>query len=74
MPPRTHDLDTLLTLLLPSDGSLATLRRQLESLTRYAVSVRYPDERATKKQAHAALRHAERLRKELRARLGLTSA
>ncbi len=72
MPPRTHDLDTLLTLLLPQDATLKVLRRKLESLTRYAVDIRYPDARATKKQAHAALRHAEDVRREIRARLGLT--
>jgi HEPN domain-containing protein len=71
VPPRTHDLDTLLTFLLPHDAALRNLRRKLESLTRYAVDIRYPDARATKRQAQAALRHAEDVRREIRARLGL---
>lgn len=71
VPPRTHDLDTLLTLLLPQDPALGTLRRRVQLLTRYAVDFRYPDERATKRQAQAALRHAEKVRQELRVRLGL---
>jgi hypothetical protein len=47
------------------------LRRGLRSLTRYAVEFRYPGVRATTQRMQAALRHAERVRRELRARLGL---
>ena len=49
VPPRTHNLDILLSLLVPFDSNLSTLRRKLKSLTRYAVDFRYPDERATKR-------------------------
>jgi hypothetical protein len=60
-----------LSLLLPRDVTLRALRRKLKSLARYAVEIRYPGERATKKQALATLRHAEHVRREIRARLGL---
>ncbi len=69
--PRTHDLEDLLDLLLHHDATLAPLRRSLGSLTRYAVEFRYPGVRATTRRMHAALRQAERVRQELRARLGL---
>lgn len=71
VPPRTHNLADLLELLVPRDGSLRSLRPRANSLTRYAVDFRYPDERATGRQAQAALRHAECVRKEVRHRLGL---
>ena len=69
--PKTHDLEDLLDLLLPHTATLAPLRRALRSLTRYAVDVRYPDVRATTRHMEAALRQAERVRRELRVRLGL---
>ena len=69
--PRTHELNKLLNLLLPHDGTLALLRRGLRSLTRYAVDFRYPGIRATTRRMRAALRHPEHVRTELRARLGL---
>src|SRR5215210_4671542 len=45
--PKTHELNNLLNLLLPHDGTLAGLRRGLRSLTHYAVDYRYPGVRAT---------------------------
>jgi HEPN domain-containing protein len=69
--PRTHKLEDLLRLLLPRDATLKPLRRTLVSLSRYAVDFRYPDENATRREALTALRHAEKVRKELRSRLGL---
>ena len=69
--PGTHELNDLLDLLLPHDPTLAPLRRELRSLTRYAVDIRYPGARATTRRMQAALRQAERVRRELRARLGL---
>ncbi|MCI0640943.1 MAG: HEPN domain-containing protein [Gemmataceae bacterium] len=69
--PKIHDLEELLDLLLPHDASLAPLRRGLASLSRYAVDYRYPGERATTRHMKAALRHAERVRREIRERLGL---
>lgn len=69
--PRTHDLADLLNLLLPYDATLSSLRRSVAGLTKYAVEYRYPGMRATTRQMRSALRIAERVRSELRARLGL---
>ena len=69
--PKTHDLEDLLDLLLPHDLTLAPLRRGLSSLSRYAVEYRYPGVRATGRRTQAALRHADRIRREVRIRLGL---
>jgi len=69
--PRIHDLDDLLDLLLPHDVTLRRLRRGILFLTQFAVVYRYPGKSASKRQAQAALRWAERIRLELRARLGL---
>jgi HEPN domain-containing protein len=61
--PRTHNLLSLLALLPPADQArLRGLRRGLTFLERYAVDVRYPGVRATKRQAGAALRWATRTR------------
>lgn len=67
--PRTHDLATLETILRPHDRSLATLRRALKILTRYAVEYRYPGMNATKRKADAALRHTQKVRAAVRIRL-----
>jgi HEPN domain-containing protein len=71
VPPRIHDLLQLLNLLLPRDATLRTLRRKLAALRNYAVDYRYPGDHASRKQSLAALRHAERVRHEIRTRLGL---
>jgi len=69
--PRTHDLEDLLDLLLPHDSTLAPFRRGLNALTKFAVEYRYPGVRATTNRMKVALRRAERVRSEIRARLGL---
>ena len=69
--PRTHKLIDLLDLLLPHDPTLRTLRRALKSLTKFAVDFRYPGELATTRQLQSASRNAERVRSEIRSRLGL---
>lgn len=69
--PRVHDLGDLLDLLLAHDATLKPLRRGLASLTSYAVEYRYPGMRARTRQMQSALRIAERVRAELRARLQL---
>src|SRR5262249_33436110 len=69
--PKTHRLEHLLLLLLPSDAPLRSLRRTLVSLTRYAVDYRYPDECATNRQATAAFRQAAKVREQIRTQLGL---
>src|SRR5262249_48984608 len=69
--PRTHDMEDLLNFLLPHDATLGPLRRSVASLTKYAVEYRYPGLRATTRQMRSALRIAERVRTDLRRRLGL---
>ena len=69
--PRTHDMEDLLDLLLPHDATLAPLRRRVAGLTKYVVEYRYPGTRATTRQMLSALRIAQRVRREIRARLGL---
>jgi hypothetical protein len=69
--PRSHILNDLLNLLVPHDATLASLRRAAKSLTPYAANFRYPGAWATTRRMEAALRQAQRVRTELRARLGL---
>jgi HEPN domain-containing protein len=69
--PRTHVLTNILAVLVPHHPSLASLRRGLVFLTRFAVETRYPGDNATRRQAQAALRWAGRARAECRKLLGL---
>jgi len=69
--PKTHDLDNLLSLLLPHHSSLRSLRRGLVFLTDFAVDTRYPGNNASKRQAASALRWADRVRTTVRALLGI---
>jgi HEPN domain-containing protein len=71
--PRTHNLVALLRLLLPHYGSLGGLRRGLDFLTRFAVDTRYPGDTATKRQAKAAQRWADKVREPCRLLLGIRS-
>ena len=68
--PRTHELVTLLSLVAPH-YRVAGLMRGLKFLTNFAVEVRYPPERATKRQAAAALRWAGKVRDACCPLLGL---
>jgi HEPN domain-containing protein len=56
--PKIHDLDDLLSLLLPNSPVLRRLRRGLVFLSDFAVETRYPGSHTTKRQAQAALRWA----------------
>jgi HEPN domain-containing protein len=69
--PRTHDLDLLLSRLLPQQPSLASLKRVLNILTQYAVEYRYPGLHASSRQARSAFAHATRVREHARRALGL---
>jgi HEPN domain-containing protein len=69
--PRVHDLEYLLSLLLPNDATLRVVRRGLDGLSRFAVDYRYPGFHANARKAKAALQMAERIRLEVRTRLGL---
>lgn len=69
--PKTHDLGGLLRLLLPHHPMLRSVRRGADFLTQFAVDIRYPGENASKRQATAALRWADRVRAEAPALLGI---
>jgi hypothetical protein len=69
--PKIHELDHVLTLLLPYHASLRGLRRGLVFLTNFAVIIRYPGENTSKRQAKAALRWAERVRSACHTLLGI---
>ena len=69
--PKTHDLGRLRSLLEPHDATLRPFRRGMLFVTTFAVETRYPGENATKRDAASALRWAERIRLEVRRRLGL---
>ena len=70
--PKTHELADILDLLLPSDATLARLRRKADSLTQYAVDYRYPGMMASKRQMEAALCHVDQIRLECRGKLNLS--
>jgi HEPN domain-containing protein len=69
--PKTHDLEDVLALLLPHHPALRTLRRGCRFLTKFAVATRYPGDKASKRQAEAALRWEDRIRTAARTILGL---
>jgi HEPN domain-containing protein len=69
--PKTHDLRTLVNLAMLFDSTVASLRRQVHPLTKYAVEYRYPGFRADRRQSRRALAVAEQVRAEVRRRLGL---
>jgi HEPN domain-containing protein len=69
--PHTHDLDALLTLVLPVEPGWLALRPALVSLTVYAVAYRYPGATADKATARQALKFCRDVRLAARAALGL---
>jgi len=64
--PKTHDLDALFTALRAAHPLLRPFRRGLLFLSDFAVDARYPGKSASKRQALAALRWADRVRKAAR--------
>jgi HEPN domain-containing protein len=69
---KTHDLEKLMSDLQPHHPTVRKLRRGLVFLTSFAVTVRYPGDNATKRQAAAALRWAGKVREACRPLLGIT--
>lgn len=69
--PRTHNLDDLLSLILPHHANLRRLRRGLIFLSDFAVEFRYPGVSARKRQAQAALKWAANVRHTCRDALGV---
>ncbi len=68
---KTHDLPTLLDLLLPVEPLWEGLRQQLAALTDFAVDFRYPGESAEKKEAREAVAICKKIRELARQSLGL---
>jgi HEPN domain-containing protein len=69
--PKIHELDNLLTMLVPHDATLQVVRRGLRGLSRFAVDYRYPGFHADRRKAQTSLRRVGRIRFEVRSRLGL---
>jgi HEPN domain-containing protein/predicted nucleotidyltransferase len=69
--PRTHDPERLRILLVPHHPSLRSLRRGLMFLRRFSVDTRYPGDSASKREAAASLRWADRVRTAARTLLGI---
>lgn len=69
--PKTHDLDKLLSLLLPVEPLWAALLPALLRLNDFAVEFRYPGRAATTQDVKAARRDASAVRKEVRSSLGV---
>jgi len=70
--PKTHDLNVLLDLLLPSYPLWAALRPALLQIKDYAVDFRYPGETADRDEAREAMRFCRGVRETIRRSLGLT--
>lgn len=69
--PKTHDLDRLMSLLLPQNPSLTPLRPMLLRLSGYAVEFRYPGHEATAQDVSSARSDARSVRKVMRLLLGI---
>jgi HEPN domain-containing protein len=69
--PYTHDLVTLLNLLLPMEPTWSTLAPDLRALTVFGVTFRYPGASANRAMARDALARCRRVRQTVRVSLGL---
>ena len=69
--PKTHDLPTLLDLLLPIEPSWRKVRGDLQELTSFAIAYRYPGLMANRKIALKAFADCKRIRRICRRSLGL---
>lgn len=68
---KTHDLSTLLDLLLSVEPSWDGLRSDLRALTVFAVEYRYPGDSADKEIAREAIARRRKVRRVIRLSLGL---
>ncbi len=69
--PKTHDLVVLLHLVLPAEPLWKSYEPAAKRLTEYAVSFRYPGDKATQAEAKLALKYCRSLRGEVRRSLGM---
>jgi HEPN domain-containing protein len=68
--PRTHDLELLLALLLPSEPLWSALTLAAKRLTPFGVLIRSPGNDATQAQAREAVADCKAIRREVRGSLG----
>lgn len=68
---KTHDLSALLNLLITIEPSWETLRPDLQALTQFAVSYRYPGDSADETEAREAVAKCKNIRDAVRKALGL---
>lgn len=71
--PRTHDLNQLLTLIVPSHPEWRSWRRDFAAFGKYAVDGRYPEYSATADDVKHAVRICGEVREAVRAVLGLST-
>ena len=71
VPPRIHDIETLLDLCEEVEADFSQLRPAAEILTDFAVTFRYPDEWSSEAKALEALGWAIDLQAFVRSKLGL---
>lgn len=69
--PKTHDLESLLALLVPAQPFMAALTPATRRLSPFGVLIRYPGNDATKAQAKRAMVDCKAIRGEIRLSLGL---
>lgn len=70
--PKTHDLESLLSLRLPFAPLLSALTPAAKRLTPFGVVIRYPGNDASQAQARQALADCKAIRKQARSSLGLS--
>jgi HEPN domain-containing protein len=68
---KTHDLPSLLKLILPAEPSWLALQLQLDALNKFAVVYRYPGNDATKADAKQAVEDCREVRRTIRQAFGL---
>ena len=69
--PKTHDLESLLNVVLPTEPFWSIFRPALVLLSNYAVAYRYPGDTADKTEARNALKLCASIRAAARLSLGL---
>ncbi len=68
---RTHDLSTLLNIVLPVEPSWSGLLVDMQTLSAYAVAYRYPGDSADNKDAEEVMDKCRNFRQIARMALGL---
>lgn len=69
--PKTHDLESLLSLVIPLEPLLAALAPAAKRLSPFGVTIRYPGNDATPAEAQQAVTDSKAIRREMRCTLQL---